>query len=105
MTKTIAYSFRDPAKTVPDVFAKLGAEGYVFRNLPEITDESGSCTLFFLNQVAGYYTDNPGAYDGLCALHYAEVNKLIIQSTIDLSKPIVGPYGQYYPGWYYVLRS
>lgn len=105
LTKTIASSFRDPAKTVPEVYAKLVTEGYIFRNLTDITDEAGSCTLFFLDQVAGYYTDNPGAYDGLCALHYAQVKGLRSESTVDLSQPLVGPHGQYYPGWCYTLRS
>ncbi len=101
--KTISASFRDPAKTVPDIYAKLVAEGYTFRKLSDITDESGSYTLFTLGQVVGYYTDNPGAYDGMCGLHYAQVKGFRIESTVDFSKPMSGPHGQYYPGWYYVL--
>ena len=103
---TIAHSFGDPAKIIPEIYSKLTKEGYTFHNtFTEITDESGSATLFFLNQVAGYFTNNPGAYDGLGILYYGQVKKYQIYSDIDISKSVNGPHGKYCPGWYLVLRK
>ena len=74
-------------------------------DLPEITDESGSCTLFFLNHTAGYFTENIGVYDGLCGYHYAMARNMEIISDFDMSNPKLGDHGYYYPGWYFVLRK
>jgi fructose-1,6-bisphosphatase/inositol monophosphatase family enzyme len=105
LTRIIAYTFGEPEKTMPAEYSRLIQENYVFRKLSDITSDSGSGTLFSLGQVAGYYTESPGAYDGIGVLHYAQVKKLMIKSTLDLSQPLLGPHGQYYPGWYYVLRK
>lgn len=106
LSRTIAYTFGEPEKTIPEIYSKLTKEGYVFHNtLTEITDESGSAILFFLNQVAGYYTNNPGSYDGLGVLYYGQVKKYQIYSDIDISKAIDGAHGKYCPGWYVVLRK
>ncbi|HBE90901.1 MAG: hypothetical protein A3E37_00410 [Candidatus Andersenbacteria bacterium RIFCSPHIGHO2_12_FULL_46_9] len=104
-TSTIAHTFGNPQETAPDIYQTLTNEGYVFRSVKEITDESGSCTLFFLNQVAGYYTENPSAYDGLPALHYGQAKQLQIYSTLDITKIMDGTHGPYHPGWYVVLRK
>ena len=98
-------TFGHPEKTVPDIYKKLIDRGYIFRDLPEITDESGSCTLFFLNHTAGYYTENIGVYDGLCGYHYAKAKKMEIISDFDMSEAKMGSHGFYYPGWYFVLRK
>lgn len=106
LSRTIAYTFGEPEKTMPEIYSKLTKEGYEFHNtLTEITDESGSAALFFLNQVAGYYTGNPGAYDGLGIFYYGQVKKYRIYSDIDISKTIDGAHGKYCPGWYVVLRK
>lgn len=105
LTHTIAHTFGNPEKTAPEISRQLVAKGYTFRVVRDITDQSGSCTLFFLNQVAGYYTENPNAYDGLPALHYAQVNKFQIYSSLNIAKIINGPHGPYHPGWYAVLRK
>ena len=102
LSRTIAYSKKPPEN---EIFDGLVKDGYTFRSMSEITDEAGSCTLLFLNQVAGYYTHDPGAYDALCALHYGQAKNFTVNSTVDLSKLITGPYNQYYPGWYYVLKK
>lgn len=103
--RTISHTFGEPEKTIPELYSKLTAEGYIFRKFSEITDEAGSATLFFLNQIAGYFTNNPGAYDGLGILYYGQVKNYQIYSGIDISKSIDGPHGKYYPGWYLVLRK
>ncbi len=105
LSHVISHTFSEPEKMIPEIYSKLTAEGYVFRKLSEITGESGSATLFFLNQVAGYYTNNPGAYDGLGVLYYGQVKKYQIYSDIDISKAVDGTHGKYYPGWYLVLRK
>jgi len=103
LSRTIAHTFGEPEKTAGDIYNRLINEGYQFRLLPEITLDSGSCTLFFLGQVAGYYTQNPGAYDGICTWHYGRVKKSRMFGELDISKAIDGPHGPYYPGWYIVL--
>lgn len=105
LSKTISCSFRNPQKTTPEIYNKLAQEGYQFRQLPDITKESSSTTLFFLDQVAGYYTEKPGAWDGLGVLHYAQVKNYKIFSDIDISKAKKGDHNMYYPGWYVVLRK
>ncbi|MEK7658259.1 MAG: inositol monophosphatase family protein [Patescibacteria group bacterium] len=106
LSRTIAHTFGEPEKTMPEIYLKLIKEGYEFHNtLTEITDESGSAALFFLNQVAGYYTGNPGSYDGLGILYYGQVKKYQIYSDIDISKAVDGAHGKYCPGWYVVLRK
>lgn len=104
--KSISYSFGEPKDMIPNkIFSQLISDGYVFTKRADITDESGSTTLLFLDQVAGYYIGNPGAYDGLGALHYAKEKHFRIYSDIDISKPLDSGHGMYYPGWYVVLRQ
>lgn len=105
LSRTIAHTFGNPEKTAPEIYQKLTGKGYVFRPVKDITENSGSCTLLFLNQVAGYYTENPSAYDGLAALHYGQAMQLHIYSTIDITKIMDGAHGPYHPGWYVVLRK
>lgn len=105
LSKIISHTFAEPEKNIPEIYSKLVAEGYVFKKVPEITDESSSHTLLYLNHVAGYFTNNPGAYDGLCMLLYGQVKKFQIYSEIDISKVIDGARGKYCPGWYLVLRK
>lgn len=103
---TIAHTFGEPEKVIPEIYSKLIKDGYKFHNAyTEITDESGATTLFFLNQVAGYFTNNPGSYDGLGTLYYGKVKKYQIYSDIDISKSVQGSRGEYCPGWYLVLRK
>lgn len=105
LSKIISHTFAEPEKNIPDIYSRLVSEGYIFKKVSEITDESTSHTLLYLNQTAGYFTNNPGAYDGLCALLYGQVKKLQIFSEIDISKVIDGSRGKYCPGWYLVLRK
>lgn len=104
-TRTIAHTFGNPQEMAPEIYQKLTSEGYVFQPVKDITENSGSCTLLFLNQVAGYYTENPSAYDGLAGLHYGQAMQLKIYSTIDITKIMDGAHGPYHPGWYVVLRK
>ncbi len=105
LSRTISYTYGQPETLVPELYRRLTEQGYVFRLLDEITDESGTCTLLFLNKIAGYFKSNPSPYDGLCALHYGQVRKFQILSSIDISKAILGSHGLYYLGWYMVLRT
>ncbi|OGY38179.1 MAG: hypothetical protein A3I08_00860 [Candidatus Andersenbacteria bacterium RIFCSPLOWO2_02_FULL_46_11] len=73
--------------------------------MADITDKSGSCTLLFLNQVAGYYTEDPNAYDGLSALHYGQVKEFRIYSSLNIAAVMDDSHGPYHPGWYVVLRK
>lgn len=105
LSRTISYTYGDPDIMAPELYHRLTDQGYIFRLRDEITDESGSCTLLFLNKVAGFYIGDPTVYDGLCALHYGMVKKFQIISSIDISKHASGSHGLYYPGWYLVLRK
>lgn len=105
LSRTIAYTSGDPKKKAPKMYNSLKNQGYAFRLASEITEESFSGTLFYLNKVVGYYAGNPGAYDGLCMLHYGQVKKFKIYSDIDISRCVNGPNGPYHPGWYIVLRK
>ena len=105
LNKTISHTFGNPQKAAPELYEKITNMGYEFKLVSEITDESGSCTLFYLDEVPGYYTENPGAYDGLCALHFAQAKKYKIYSTLDISKPLLSPRGFYYPGYYVALKK
>lgn len=102
LSRTIAY-LKKPAED--EIYTELLKEGYIFRSILDITDDASAFTLLFLDQVAGYCINDPGAYDSLGALHYGQVKNFIVNSTVDLSKLLIGPYGQYYRGWYYVLRK
>lgn len=105
LSRIIVVSKGAPEKIIPEIYSKLTADGYIFLSYSEITDEAGSCALLYLNQVAGYFTNNPAAYDGLCAFYCGQIKKYQIYSTIDILKPIDGVHGKYYPGWYLVLRK
>ena len=78
LNMAIVHTFGDPENTAPEIYFDLIKKGYSFYKLSEVTDESGSATLFFLDQTAGYFTNNPGAYDGLAMLHYGKVKKKYI---------------------------
>lgn len=103
LTRTIAHTIGNPKKAAREIYRQLTSDGYIFRPVTEITDQSGACTLLFLNQVAGYYTENPNSYDGLSALYYGQVKGWRIFSTVDITKITNGRYGPYHQGWYVVL--
>ncbi len=105
LSKTIVFTIRGPKKIDPNVYGALIKEGYTFSKAADITDESGSCTLLYLNQVAGYYIEGPNPYDGLCALHYGQAKKLKIYSALDLSTFKIGDHGPHYIGWYLILQK
>ena len=104
-SKTIVHTSKDPKNIDPEIYNKLIKKGYEFRRVAEITDEAGAASLFFLNQVAGYFTTNPNPYDGLCILHYGQVKKFKIYSTLDISNVKFGDHGPHCQGWYVVLRK
>ena len=103
----IVHAFRKPETMAPEIYKEMTDRGYMFKSIDEVTrdDDAWPCTLLYLNQVAGYYTDNPGAYDGLCALHYGQVRNMEVHSNVDLSNYFMAPSGPRYPGWYLVLRK
>jgi len=105
LSKTIAFTVRGPEKMDRDAYNKLVAQGYKFRKVFDITDESGSHTLLFLNQVAGYFNDGPNPYDGLVALHYGKAKNMQIYSTLDMSEPNINDHGPHYTGWYVALKK
>jgi len=105
LSKTIAYTFRGPESMDKAIYNELIDRGYSFRNLASITDDSGSCTLFFLNQVAGYLTASPNPHDGLGAMHYGQQKGYKIYSTLDFSKLEPSDHGPHFKGWYLVLRK
>lgn len=105
LSKTIVYTFRDPKEFAPDIFEKLIGKGYNFKCLADVTNDSGSTTLLFSNQSAGYFTVNPNPHDGLGALHYAQKMNFKIYSTLDFSKIDYGDHGPHFRGWYFVLRK
>ena len=86
------------------MYKKLIGEGYNFKCLADVTNDSGSATLFFLNQSAGYFTVNPNPHDGIGVLHYGREMNFKIYSTLDFSKIIYGDHGPHIQGWYFVLR-
>lgn len=104
-SKTIVSTYGDLTRVPKELLDSLQKQGYEFTNRSEITDESGSTTLLFLNQVGGFFVSNPIAYDGLSPLNYGEALDLEIYSDIDLSKTIAGDHGPYYDGWYIVLNK
>ena len=105
--KIIAYGYREPEKVAPELYEKLTALGYEFMNICDITkkDDAWPCSLLYLGQVAGCYNDNPGAYDGLCALHYGKAMGFDSFSNINLvNGPVSTPKGPRYPGFYAVWQ-
>lgn len=101
----VSYTYGDLGVIPGDIRQKLDEEGFRFLNRSEITGESGSTTLLFLNQVAGFFVSNPLVYDGLTALHFGRAMNYRIYSDIDLDKIEKGAHGPYHPGWYLVLRK
>jgi len=105
LSKIIVHTSRDPKKIDSGTYNKLISQGYIFRKYSDITDESGSASLFYLNKVAGYYTINPNPYDGLCVLHYGQVKKMKIYSNLDISNIVISDHGPHCQGWYVVLQK
>jgi len=105
LNKIIVYTARGPQKIALEVYKKLINEGYEFKKVFDLTDESGSCTLFFSGKVGGYYMETPNPYDGLCALHYGQAKKLKIYGNVNLSKFYIGDHGPHHQGWYLVLNK
>jgi hypothetical protein len=106
LSKTIVHhASKDVKKIDPQTYDKLISEGYIFRNIVDVTEDAGASVLFFLNLVAGYYNNNPNPYDGLCILHYGQVKKVEIYSDLDISNFEVGNHGLHYSGWYLVLNK
>jgi len=104
-SKVITRTYGDLSKLPEELTAELKQKGYVFMDRADLTEESGSTTMLFLNQVGGFFIEKPGAYDGLSALSYAKTKGLTYYSDIDLSKILEGDHGPYYDGWYLVLNS
>jgi fructose-1,6-bisphosphatase/inositol monophosphatase family enzyme len=105
LEKTIAYTVREPKIIDAEIKKELLEQGYKFEKACNITDEGGSCTLLFLDKVAGYYTETPNPYDGTVALHYAQEKNLKIYSTVDISTAPPTDRGPHYRGWYVVLEK
>jgi hypothetical protein len=104
-SKTIVFTYGDLAKVPKEVLDELKTNGYEFINRAEITKESGSTTLLFLDQVAGFFVEKPCAYDGLSALSYGKALGLKIYSDIDLLTMKNGDHGHYYNGWYIIINE
>ena len=105
---TIAYlEYIKPETLPPFVDGALKAKGFSLHQRKEIAYGDGNMiSLMFLDKIAGVAIQNPIAYDCLGSLHYARATgKFEIYSTVDLSKPMKGPFGIYYPGLYLVWRK
>ena len=105
LSKTIIRTSGDPEKMMPEVYSELIKKGYKFCKLSEISIDSTSSVLLFGGQSAGYYTENPNAYDGLGALHFGLAKKLKVYSNINFSVLKTRETGKYYEGSYLVLSK
>lgn len=95
-----------PEKLPSDIEEKLRFRGLSVCDRKDISDEATMTALLFLGKIAGVCVQNPIAYDCLGVLHYAyAMGEFEIYSTVDLSKPIKGPFGIYYPGLYVVWKK
>jgi hypothetical protein len=103
----IAYlEYIKPDKLPPEVEDILKARDLSLHHRKEIVDEGNMISLMFLDQIAGVAIQNPVAYDCLGSLHYARATgRYEIYSTLDLSNPMKGQFGIYYPGLYVVWRK
>jgi fructose-1,6-bisphosphatase/inositol monophosphatase family enzyme len=105
LSKTIAYTFKGPEAMDKETYDKLIGEGYNFKCLADITSDSGSTALFFLDQVAGYVVSAPNPHDGLGALYYSQKMGFKIYSTLDFTKLDPSDHGPHLRGWYLALRK
>jgi hypothetical protein len=104
---TIAYLRHvKPEKLPLDIEEKFKTRGFSLHDRKEISEEASMNALIFLGKVAGACLENPIVYDCLGALHYARAaGKFEIYSTVDMTKPMKGPSGIYYPGLYIVWKK
>ncbi len=103
----IAYlEYIKPERLPLEIENALKAKGLSMHLRKEIVDEGNMISLMFLEKIAGVAIRNPIAYDCLGSLHYARATgKFEIYSTVDLSKPMNGQFGVYYPGQYVVWKK
>jgi len=103
----IAYlEYIKPDKLPSLVEDALKIRGLSLHQRKDIVDEGNMISLMFLEKIAGVAIQNPVAYDCLGSLHYARsTGRFDIYSTVDLSKPMKGPFGIYYPGLYVVWKK
>jgi fructose-1,6-bisphosphatase/inositol monophosphatase family enzyme len=105
LKKIIVYTHGNLQKQDSGIYDKLIKDGYKFLTYADITDDAGSCSLFFSGQVAGFYKETPNPYDGFTALHYGQAKKFKIYGDVDLSNFKIGDHGPHYSGWYLVLQK
>lgn len=99
----------NPEKTIPDIYKALKNKGLEFVNCADSRDDTSMQSMFICNQIAGFYAENPNAYDGLVALHAALATKREIYSggpsgSLDFTNIKKRETGLYYPGYYLVLN-
>lgn len=109
-SKKIFYYTGNPEKNIPDVYRDLTAKGFMFEYCGASTADVAEVAMFMSGKAAGFYTENPNAYDGLCALHCAVAKKLHTYSSgenghFDLNNIQKRETGFFYPGYYLALNS
>jgi hypothetical protein len=105
----ILYYSGSPEKTIPDIYQNLTGKGLKFVNCIETLDDIQGQAMFICKQVAGFYIENPNAYDGLVALHASLATNRRIYSGgpgghLDFANIQRRETGFYYPGYYLVLN-
>ncbi len=107
--QTILHYGNNPEKNIPEIYKKLTDEGLKFVSCEDSLEDVSEQSMFVCNQTAGFYIENPNAYDGLVALHVALATNRKIYSSgpegfLDFTNIQKRETGLYYPGYYLVLN-
>ena len=106
--KTIIYQANgnDPARDIPDLYAKCIKDGFSFVDRRALNADIGTVVQFITGMVDGLYVRNSSAVDCLVGLHFAMAKGYEIYQDIDISKPQSGKGGSdEYKGYYLAIRK
>jgi fructose-1,6-bisphosphatase/inositol monophosphatase family enzyme len=100
----------NPQEKFPEIAKELFDKGMVFENCANSLADVDEASLFASGKCAGFYSENPNAYDGLVSLHFAlsQNCKAYLggpNGTIDFTNIQKRATGLYYPGYYLVLND
>jgi hypothetical protein len=106
MSKIAYLAHVKPDNLPKDIEDEFELRGLTVCDRKDISDESTMTALLYTEKIAGVCVLNPIAYDCLGVLYYARATGVYeIYSTVDLSRPMKGSYGVYYPGLYIIWKS
>jgi len=106
----IFYYKGNPEEKFPEVYKELVGKGIVFENCADSVADVDESAIYLSGKAAGYYCEDPNAYDSLVPLHFAitKGKRHYVggpNGTIDLTKVQKRTSGLYYSGYYLALND